>query len=101
MKLLVKHLVIAFILAIIITIFNVVKDTGDVHGFWHGIKMIALGTLFPGALSALGSWSRKIFAPSVVIGTTGDIAEARIWWSIGPQIVGYLVGWFIIASWIS
>ena len=40
----------------------------------------------------VGLFFRKILCPDYVIGTTSGVMKARIFWAVGPQLIGLIVG---------
>ncbi|MFY3772073.1 hypothetical protein ACOT1K_19690 [Providencia manganoxydans] len=95
-----KYLGIAFGIAFIILIFNVFSATGHVHGFWHGVSILFWLTLSPTIGMTLGALIRQWLMPDAIYtreGTFG-LAKAKLFWAVGPQGIGWLLGALAVAD---
>jgi hypothetical protein len=90
----VKYFIIAFTLSLVIVLFNVFSDTGEIYGFWHGVKILFWLTVGPGAGMLVGDFIRQWLMPDAIYTREGvvGIFKAKIFWAVGPQSVGWLLG---------
>ncbi|PHI31266.1 hypothetical protein [Budvicia aquatica] len=95
-----KYLGIAFLLGLTIVLFNVFSSTGEVTGFWHGISLLFWLTVGPGIGLILGALARQWLMPDAVYTHDGVLGlfKAKLFWAIGPQSMGWLLGLFAISE---
>ncbi|MBI6179178.1 hypothetical protein JEQ07_02000 [Serratia proteamaculans] len=94
MPLIIKYVAIAFVIALIVVLFNVFSATGEIRSFGQGMSYLFWMTLGPGAGMAFGAVLRLWLMPDVVYtreGMTG-LLKARLFWLVGPQCIGWLAG---------
>ena len=90
----IKYFIISFILSLAIVLFNVFSSTGNIYSFWHGVNILFWLTIGPFIGLLIGGIVRQWLMPDVIYtreGTVG-IFKAKIFWSIGPQFIGWLLG---------
>lgn len=95
-----KYLAIAFSIAFIMLIFNVFSTTGHVRDFWHGMSILFWLTISPAIGMTLGALLRQWLMLDTTYtreGTLG-IAKAKLFWTIGPQGIGWLFGTLAVAD---
>ncbi|AIN13420.1 TPA: permease [Yersinia enterocolitica] len=68
-----------------------------IQGFLHTSGAVLAFVLVPALGIFIGNLLRLWLRPDVVLGTTQQVIGARIFWAIGPQFIGWMVG-FIAAS---
>ncbi|MEB7886256.1 hypothetical protein [Serratia fonticola] len=94
LKITIKYFSIAFTLSLLIVLFNTFSGTGEIHGFWHGMKILFWLTVGPGIGMFIGGFIKQWLMPDAIYtreGTVG-IFKAKLFWSIGPQSIGWLIG---------
>lgn len=93
------------IAALTLSILGVNYNTSSmvVHAsVWALVFAVIMGTILGTAGALLGDALRKFAMPSAVFtrGGMGSLIWIRIFWSIGPQFIGLLVGIGAGASWV-
>jgi|AGFT01.1.fsa_nt_gi hypothetical protein len=94
MALVIKYFTIAFGIALVVVLFNVLSATGEIRSFGQGMGYLFWMTLGPGAGMTLGAALRLWLMPDAVYtreGMTG-LLKARLFWLAGPQCIGWLAG---------
>ncbi|ULH10521.1 hypothetical protein MF265_21775 [Serratia marcescens] len=94
MALVIKYFTIAFGIALVVVLFNVISATGEIRSFGQGMGYLFWMTLGPGAGMAVGAALRLWLMPDAVYtreGMTG-LLKARLFWLAGPQCIGWLAG---------
>lgn len=94
MALIIKYLALAFVIGLIVVLYNVFSATGDIRDFGQGISYLFWMTLGPGVGMVIGAALRLWLMPDAVYtreGMTG-LLKARLFWLAGPQCIGWLVG---------
>lgn len=96
----IKYFSLAIILSFIIVIFNILSGTGRIYGFWHGVKVLFWLTVGPGAGMLTGSLIRQWLMPDAIYTREGAIGafKAKMFWAVGPQSVGWLLGVLAISE---
>lgn len=72
---------------LIIAFFNTL-----ISGFWFTLWAAVLLSVLPGLAICLGNVVRKFIMPDVVYGSTGDVIQARLFWAVMPQLIGWFIG---------
>ena len=63
------------------------------YGFFGSIIIIIAGTFFTTVGALLGEKFRDFAAPDVIVAKdTGDMINKKIFWKIGPQCIGWFIG---------
>ncbi|QGN36318.1 hypothetical protein [Klebsiella oxytoca] len=90
----IKYFILAFVLSLIIVLFNLFTPTGKIYGFWHGVKILFWLTVGPGVGMLIGAFIRQWLIPDAIYTREGTIGifKAKIFWAIGPQSIGWLLG---------
>ncbi|WON77788.1 hypothetical protein [Serratia sp. UGAL515B_01] len=90
----IKYFFIAFILSLIIVLINTFSATGEIYGFWHGVKILFWLTAGPGTGMLIGGFVRQWLMPDAIYTREGAVGifKAKLFWSIGPQSIGWLIG---------
>ncbi|CAI1193310.1 hypothetical protein [Serratia fonticola] len=94
MAIVVKYFIIAFVIALIVVLYNVFGATGEIRSFGQGMGYLFWMTLGPGAGMAIGATLRLWLMPDTIYtreGMTG-LMKARLFWLVGPQCIGWLAG---------
>lgn len=94
MALVTKYFAIAFGIALVVVLFNVFGNTGEIRSFGQGMGYLFWMSLGPGVGMAIGAVLRQWLMPDAVYtheGMTG-LLKARLFWLVGPQCIGWLVG---------
>ena len=96
----VKYLIISCMIAILILLVNTFSAKGVSLGFWHGTLALIGWTIAPGIGAIVGDTLRRICMPDSIFtsGGMGSILKAKIFWSIGPQCIGWYIGFTSITS---
>ena len=96
----IKYLTISFILSLVVVLFNVFSSTGNIYSFWHGVKILFWLTIGPGIGMLMGNVIRKWLMPDAIFTREGTIGifKAKIFWSIGPQCIGWLLGLLAVSE---
>ncbi len=63
-----------------------------ISGVWFSLWAAVLLCILPGIGVWLGSVVRRLIMPDAVYGSTGDVIQARLFWAIMPQIIGWFIG---------
>ena len=97
------YLMVSFIFSLIVSIFtSEMKYEGEIIklGFFVRFFMVLCGT--PGAFLGLkaGKAIRDYLMPDMFFTTGGvkEIAKTKIFWAIGPQAIGFFIGYGIGAG---
>ena len=100
MALVIKYFTIAFGIALVVVLFNVISATGEISSFGQGMGYLFWMTLGPGAGMTVGSALRLWLMPDAVYtreGMTG-LLKARLFWLAGPQCIGWLAGLMMVGK---
>ena len=94
MALVIKYFAIAFGIALVVVLFNVFGNTGEIRSFGQGMGYLFWMTLGPGAGMAIGAFLRQWLMPDAVYTSEGmtGLLKARLFWLVGPQCIGWLAG---------
>ncbi len=94
MALVIKYFSIAFCIALVVVLFNVISATGEIHSFSQGMGYLFWMTLGPGAGMTIGAALRLWLMPDAVYTSEGmtGLLKARLFWLAGPQCIGWLAG---------
>jgi hypothetical protein len=94
MALVIKYFAIAFVIALIVVLFNVFGATGEIRSVGQGMGYLFWMTLGPGAGMTLGAFLRLWLMPDSVYttGGVGGLLKVRLFWLVGPQSIGWLAG---------
>ncbi len=100
LQLTIKYFSIAFIVSLIIVLFNVFSDTGEIRYFWQGLRILFWLTLGPGAGMLIGALIRQWLIPDTIYTREGSLGifKAKVFWLMGPQSIGWLLGLFSVAQ---
>ncbi|MEY0290683.1 hypothetical protein AB7303_17570 [Providencia rettgeri] len=100
LSLLLRYIGIAFGIALIIVLFHVINSTGHIRSMWQGISLLFWLTISPGIGMFIGALIRQWLIPDAIYTKEGalGIAKAKLFWAIGPQGIGWLLGVFAIAN---
>lgn len=95
-----KYFGIAFAIALIIMLFNVFGHSGLIYSFKQGAGYTFWMTLGPGAGMTIGAYLRLWLMPDMIMtgGGMSDMMKARIFWLVGPQCGGWLLGLMVVGS---
>ncbi|MBS0849674.1 hypothetical protein [Citrobacter sp. JGM124] len=96
----IKHLTISFTLSLVVVLFNVFSSTENIYSFWHGIEILFWLTVGPGLGMLISDIVRQWLIPDAIYTREGTIGifKAKIFWSIGPQFIGWLLGLLAISE---
>lgn len=100
MTLVIKYFAIAFGIALVVVLFNVFGNTGEIRSFGQGMGYLFWMTLGPGAGMAIGAFLRQWLMPDSIY-TTGGMSgqlKARLFWLAGPQCIGWLAGLMMVGK---
>ncbi|MGL5488622.1 MAG: hypothetical protein ACRDC6_20355 [Shewanella sp.] len=88
----IKYLIICFLLVLSMALLTIFKSNVEL-GFWGWIAFILSGTLFMTIGSFIGGVFLSFVRPDAYF-TSGamDAFYKRIFWSVGPQFIGGLIG---------
>ena len=102
MKKSVNILLFVLIFALIVVLYNGILPKGRIYGFWEGIRILVLMTISPVIGMGVGNTVRMWLMPDMVY-TNGavEMAKAKIFWAIDPQVTGHFIGLMLISKWIS
>ncbi|MDW3568683.1 MULTISPECIES: hypothetical protein [Enterobacter] len=94
MALVIKYFMIAFIIALVVVLFNAFSNTGAIRDFWQGAGYLFWMTTGPGAGMTLGAFLRLWLMPDRIYtsGGAAGVLKARLFWLAGPQCIGWLAG---------
>jgi len=94
MALVIKYFSIAFGIALVVVLFNVISATGEIRSFGQGTGCLFWMTLGPGAGMTVGAALRQWLMPDAVYNSEGmtGLLKARLFWLAGPQCIGWLAG---------
>ncbi|WP_373226436.1 hypothetical protein [Enterobacter cloacae complex sp. ESBL7] len=94
MALVIKYFSIAFGIALVVVLFNVISATGEIRSFGQGMGYLFWMTLGPGAGMTAGAALRLWLMPDAVYTSEGmtGLLKARLFWLAGPQCIGWLAG---------
>ncbi|EMW0827720.1 hypothetical protein ACXDJC_004605 [Klebsiella pneumoniae] len=94
MSLVIKYFSIAFCIALVVVLFNVISATGEIRSFGQGTGYLFWMTLGPGAGMTIGATLRLWLMPDAVYTSEGmaGLLKARLFWLAGPQCIGWLAG---------
>lgn len=94
MPLIIKYFAIAFVIALIVVMFNVFSATGEIRSFGQGMSYLFWMTLGPGGGMAIGAALRLWLMPDAIYTREGmmGLLKARLFWLAGPQCIGWLAG---------
>lgn len=94
MALVIKYFAIAFSIALVVVLFNVFGNTGEIRSFGQGMGNLFWMTLGPGAGMTIGAFLRQWLMPDSVYTSEGmtGLLKARLFWLVGPQCIGWLAG---------
>lgn len=100
MVLVIKYFAIAFAIALVVVLFNVFGNTGEIRSFGQGMGYLFWITLGPGAGMTLGAVLRQWLMPDRIytIDGMGGLLKARLFWLVGPQSIGWLVGLMMVGK---
>ncbi|HHA1936374.1 TPA: hypothetical protein ACOEP6_004889 [Enterobacter ludwigii] len=100
MALVIKYFSIAFGIALVVVLFNVISATGEIRSFGQGMGYLFWMTLGPGAGMTVGAALRQWLMPDAIYtreGMTG-LLKARLFWLVGPQCIGWLAGLMMVGK---
>lgn len=63
-----------------------------IAGFWFSLWAAILLCVLPGFGVCLGNIIRKLIMPDAVYGSAGDVIQARLFWAVMPQLIGWFIG---------
>ena len=100
MALVIKYFAIAFSIALVVVLFNVISATGEILSFGQGMGYLFWMTLGPGAGMTIGAALRLWLMPDAVYTSEGmtGLLKARLFWLVGPQCIGWLAGLIIVSK---
>lgn len=92
MERLLKYIAITFVALFIIMVIGVFSSDLRV-GFWGWTAFVFFGTIFISLGAFIGALIRDFIMPDIYM-TSGavDAFEKRIFWAIGPQTIGAIIG---------
>ena len=90
MALVIKYFSIAFGIALVVVLFNVISATGEIRSFGQGMGYLFWMTLGPGAGMTVGAALRLWLMPDAVYTSEGmtGLLKARLFWLAGLMMVG-------------
>ncbi|MET4895228.1 hypothetical protein [Morganella morganii] len=90
----IKYFILAFVLSLFIILFNIFSATGKIYSFGHGVKILFWMTVGPGVGMLIGAFIRQWLMPDTIYTREGTIGifKAKVFWAVGPQSIGWLVG---------
>jgi hypothetical protein len=87
------YLIIAIITCLAVAIFGDSKSINSPLGFFTRMFMFIAGVPFGYLGMTVGKAIRNAIVPDFIMSaSTGGLIKARIFWAIGPQAIGLLVG---------
>ncbi|EPA0110854.1 hypothetical protein ACQYI3_000317 [Enterobacter ludwigii] len=92
MTIVLKYFAIAFAIALVVLLFNVFGNTGEIRSFGQGMGYLFWMTLGPGAGMTVGAFLRLMPDSVYTTGGMGGLLKARLFWLVGPQCIGWLAG---------
>lgn len=94
MVLVIKYFAIAFAIALVVVLFNVFSNTGEIRSFGQGMGYLFWMTLGPGIGMTVGAFLRLWLMPDAVYTSEGmtGLLKARLFWLVGSQGIGWLAG---------
>lgn len=94
MPLVIKYFAIAFGIALVVVLFNVFGNTGEIRSLGQGMGYLFWMTLGPGAGMTIGAFLRQWLIPDSIYttGGMGGLLKARLFWLAGPQCIGWMAG---------
>lgn len=100
MALVIKYFSIAFGIALVVVLFNVISATGEIRSFGQGMGYLFWMTLGPGAGMTIGAALRQWLMPDAVYTSEGmtGLLKARLFWLAGPQCIGWLAGLMMVGK---
>ena len=100
MALVIKYFSIAFGIALVVVLFNVISTTGEIRSFGQGMGYLFWMTLGPGAGMTVGAALRLWLMPDAVYTSEGmtGLLKARLFWLAGPQCIGWLAGLMMVGK---
>ena len=100
MALVIKHFSIAFGIALVVVLFNVISATGEIRSFGQGMGYLFWMTLGPGAGMTVGAALRLWLMPDAVYTSEGmtGLLKARLFWLAGPQCIDWLAGLMMVGK---
>ncbi|ENX4473486.1 hypothetical protein ACFO72_004454 [Enterobacter roggenkampii] len=100
MALVIKYFSIAFGIALVVVLFNVISATGEIRSFGQGMGYLFWMTLGPGAGMTVGAALRLWLMPDAVYTSEGmtGLLRARLFWLAGPQCIGWLAGLMMVGK---
>lgn len=95
-----RYLGIAFGIALIIVLFHIFNSTGYIRSVWQGVSLLFWLTISPGIGMFIGGLIKQWLKPDAIYTKEGalGIAKAKLFWAIGPQGIGWLLGVFCVAN---
>lgn len=95
-----KYLIITFFINITLLLFNLFSSKGVSHGIWEWVAIIFFGTIFSTIGASIGNFLREIAHPDAILTNGGlyEILKTKIFWAIGPQSIGWLIGMAIASN---
>lgn len=102
MFIVIKYFVIAVVIALVVVLFNVLGNSGEIRSFGQGIVYLFWLTLGPGVGMTLGAVLRQWLMPDSIYISEGamGIMKAKLFWLIGPQCIGWLVGLMAVSEYL-
>lgn len=100
MEKVIKYFGIAFGIALFVVLFNVISGTGEIRSFGMGMGYLFWMTLGPGFGMLIGAFVREWLMPSAfyTTGGIGAIFKTKLFWAIGPQGIGWLMGLMAVGN---
>ncbi|SPW28705.1 Uncharacterised protein [Edwardsiella tarda] len=96
----VRYFTIAFVISFFVVLFNVFSHTGEIRTFGQGVGYLFWMTLGPGTGMVVGAALRLWLMPDSIYTSEGmtGLLKARLFWSIGPQCIGWFVGLMVVGK---
>lgn len=100
MALIIKYFAIALAIALVVVLFNVFGNTGEIRSFSQGMGYLFWMTLGPGIGMTIGAGLRLWLMPDSIYttGGMGGLMKARLFWLVGPQCIGWVAGLVIVGK---
>lgn len=88
-----KHGIICFSIFLALTV--IALFSSSVHlGFFGYIAFLISGTFFTTIGVSIGDAFRRFTMPDAILTSgAGETFKAKIFWAIGPQAIGFFLGW--------